>query len=91
MISIVTLLIAGLIALWALAHSNWVEHHLNNFISRMLKSHTNLSGQDFAKLLHLAGDYQISELHVRQQDWLAQRLIAALGLRKEGVIVLGIN
>lgn len=87
----VALLIAGLIALWALANSNWVERHLNNFISRMLKSHTNLSVQDFSKLLHLAGDYQISELHVGQQDWLAQRSIAELELGKEGVIILGIN
>ena len=87
----VALLIAGLVALWALANSNWVDRHLNNFISRMLKSHTNLSVQDFSKLLHLAGDYQISELQVRQQDWLAQRPIAELGLRKEGIIVLGIN
>jgi len=85
------LLVTGLIALWALASSNWVDRHLNNFISTMLKSHTNLSVQDFSKLLHLAGDYQISELHVSQRDWLAEKSIAELGLRQEGVMVLGVN
>jgi len=85
------LLVTGLITLWALANSNWVSRYLNNFISKMLKSHTNLSVQDFSKLLHLAGDYQISELQVRQQDWLAEKSIVELGLRKEGVIVLGIS
>jgi K+/H+ antiporter YhaU regulatory subunit KhtT len=87
----IALLVTGLIALWSLANSSWVDRHLNNFISRMLKSHTNLSVQDFSKLLHLAGDYQISELQVRQRDWLAEKSIAQLGLREEGVIVLGIN
>lgn len=87
----IALLVTGLIALWSLANSNWVDRHLSNLISRLLKHHTNLSVQDFAKLLHLAGDYQISELQVRQQDWLAEKSIAELGLRKEGVIVLGIN
>lgn len=87
----IALLVAGLILLWSLANSQWVDRHLSNLISTLLKNHTNLSVQDYAKLLHLAGDYQISELHVAQRDWLADKSIGKLGLRKEGVIVLGIN
>ncbi len=87
----IALLVTGLIMLWSLANSNWVDRHLSNLISGWLKNHTSLSVHDFSKLLHLAGDYQISELQVRQQDWLAEKSIAELELRKEGVVVLGIN
>jgi Trk K+ transport system NAD-binding subunit len=47
--------------------------------------------QDFSKLLHLAGDYQISELQVNRHDWLAEKTIAQLELSKEGILILGIN
>lgn len=87
----IAVLVTGLVLLWSLANSKWVERHLSNFISRLLKRQTNLPVQDFAKLLHLAGDYQISELQVRQIDWLAEKSIGDLGLRKEGAIVLGIH
>lgn len=87
----IALLVTGLILLWSLASSKWVDRHLSNAISKLLKSHTKLSVQDFSKLLHLAGDYQISELQVRQDDWIAGKPLSALGLREEGIIVLGIN
>lgn len=87
----VVLLITGLIALWSFASSKWVDRHLSNLISRWLKRHTTLAIQDFSKLLHLAGDYQVNEMHVRREDWLADKSISELGLRKEGIIVLGIT
>jgi uncharacterized protein with PhoU and TrkA domain len=56
-----------------------------------LKRYTNLRVQDFAKLLHLAGDYQITELQVQSGDWLAGRSLGDLGLRREGIVVLGVT
>ena len=87
----IALLVTGLLILWSLASSRWVDQHLSNIISKLLKKYTKLSVQDFAKLLHLAGDYQINELQVRRNDWLAEKKIGELGLREEGIIVLGIN
>jgi hypothetical protein len=87
----VALLVAGLILLYALASSQWVDRHLSNLISALLKNHTGLVVHDFSKLLHLAGEYQISELQVRQYDWLADQPIADLGLRQEGILVIGIH
>ena len=87
----IVLLVTGLVALWSLASSRLVDRHLSNLISKVLKKYTRLSVQDYAKLLHLAGDYQINELQVRNDDWVAGRTIAELALRREGVIVLGIN
>ena len=87
----VVLLVTGLVILWTFASSQWVDRHLSNLVSKALKRYTNLKIQDFAKLLHLAGDYQVTELQVNAGDWLAERTLAELGLRKEGIMVLGIT
>lgn len=39
----------------------------------------------------LSGSYAVSELAVDPQDWLANRTLGELGLRDEGVAVLGIT
>jgi len=58
----VVLLVTGLVVLWTFAASQWVDQHLSNLVSKALKRYTNLKIHDFAKLLHLAGDYQVTEL-----------------------------
>jgi K+/H+ antiporter YhaU regulatory subunit KhtT len=87
----VVLLVSGLVILWSFAASKYVDRHLSNLVSKALKRYTNLKVQDFAKLLHLAGDYQITELQVQAGDWLAGRSLGELGLRQEGIMVLGIT
>lgn len=87
----IVLLVSGLVLLWSLAASRWVDRHLSNLVTRALKRYTRLRVQDFAKLLHLAGDYQITELQVETEDWLAEHALANLGLRDEGIMVLGIT
>lgn len=87
----VVLLITGLLILWSFASSRWVDRHLSNFISKGLKRYTKISVQDFSKLLHLGGEYQVNELQVRRNDWLADKKIAEVRLWEEGVIVLGIT
>ena len=44
--------------------------------------------RDLSGLLQLSGDYAVQELAVKPRDWLAQRRLADLELRDEGVIVL---
>lgn len=87
----VVLLVTGVITLWSLANSKWVDRHLSNLISKFLKRYTRLNVKDYANLLRLAGEYQITELHVEQSDWIANKPLAKLKLREEGVVVLGIN
>ena len=87
----IVLLISGIVILWSLANSKWVDRHLSNFIARVLKKYTRLNVQDFSKLLHLAGEYQITELHVGKNDWIVDRKLGELKLRDEGIIVIGIN
>lgn len=87
----IVLLVTGIVALWSLASSHWVDRRLSNLIDRMLKRYTRLDVKDFAGLLHLAGEYQVTEMQIREGDWLAGQTLKKAALRKEGVLVLGIN
>jgi hypothetical protein len=83
------LLITGIIALWAMASSHWVDRQLSKIIERALSRYTRLEVRDYASLLHLSGEYKVSELHVDTGDWLANRSLRQLKLRDEGLLVLG--
>jgi K+/H+ antiporter YhaU regulatory subunit KhtT len=87
----ILLLVAGLVLLWALASSQWIDQHLSRLIGWALNRYTKLEVRDFAKLLRLTGDYAINELQVQRGDWMADRSLQELRLRAEGVAVLGIT
>ncbi|MFN7141220.1 MAG: TrkA C-terminal domain-containing protein, partial [Limisphaerales bacterium] len=40
---------------------------------------------------HLAGEYRVVELRVKEEDWLAGKTLAQARLRDEGIVVLGIQ
>jgi hypothetical protein len=87
----ILLLLAGLATLWYLGSSGWVDRHLSALISWALHRWTRLEVQDYTNLLHLTDEYQVIELRVEREDWLANKKLAELDLRHEGVIVLGIH
>lgn len=87
----IVLLVTGIVLLWTFASSRWVDQRISNLVSKALKRYTQLGIQDFAKLLHLAGDYQVTELQVKSGDWMAGKTLAELGLRNEGIMVLGLT
>jgi K+/H+ antiporter YhaU regulatory subunit KhtT len=87
----IVLLVTGLVLLWGLAASKWVDRHLSESISRALKQHTQLDVRDYAGMLHLAGDYQVHEMRVEKDDWMADRALMDLNLTDEGIMVLGIT
>ena len=84
-------LAAGLLAFTLLASSSWVDRHLSRLIERGLQRWTDLDARDYAALLHLAGDYEVSELVVEPRDWLADRSLRELELDEEGVLILGVT
>lgn len=87
----VALLVAGLLALWYVANSHFVDRHLSNLIDRMLKRYTSIEVRDFESLLGLSGDYRIVELQVSESDWLCGKTLAQSELADEGVLVLAIQ
>ncbi len=87
----VAIILFGLLLLWALAASQWVDRHLSNLITWALKHYTNMDVRDYAAMLHLAGEYAVSEMQVEPEDWLSGKSLEELKLKKEGVMVLGIT
>jgi NhaP-type Na+/H+ and K+/H+ antiporter len=87
----ILLLVTGILLIWALANSTWLDQRMSAWISRLLDSYTRISVQDYAGLLHLSGDYQITELQVTADDWIRGKALAQAGLRKEGIMVLGVT
>jgi hypothetical protein len=85
-----TLLLVGLVVLWVLGTSGWIDRHLSRLISWALQRWTRLEVRDYSKLLHLSGEYEVTELQVQPGDWLADKTLAELSLHQEGVIILGI-
>lgn len=77
-------LAGGLIALVYLSRSRWVDRRLTALIGRLIHRYTDLGSRDVAGLLKLSGDYTVSELAVREGDWVAGRSLAELGLRDAG-------
>ncbi len=85
------ILLAGLAALWFISNNRWVDQRITALTMRALQRWTDLDARDYAGLLHLGGDYVVTELEVQPDDWLAERDLNTLGLRAEGVIVLGVH
>lgn len=85
------LMIGGLLLLWILAANKWVDRHLSKLIAWALKKYTHLDSSDYASLLHVAGEYKVTELFIEPTDWLANRMLQELRLQDEGVMILGIT
>lgn len=87
----IVLLSIGLAALWGVATSHWVERRMERLIERALRRFTDLDTHDYASLLHLAGEFRVTELNVSEDHWLAGRCLGEVRLRDEGVLILGIE
>jgi len=85
------LLVAGLVILWTLATSRFVDRHLSRWIDRLLERYTRIEVRDFGSLLGLSDDYRIVERAVPAHDWLIDKTLAEVALPEEGVIVLAIQ
>jgi Trk K+ transport system NAD-binding subunit len=60
-------------------------------VNHPLQRFTRLDVQDYAGMLHLAGEYQVAELQVEPEDWIADHELKDLRLRDEGIMILGIT
>lgn len=87
----VLVLALGLLLLVYLSRNRWIDRRLTRFIGHFLRNYTDLTTRDLGELLDLAGPYSVSELHVDPGDWVAGRAMGELGLRDEGIAVLGIS
>ncbi len=84
-------LVAGIAALWAIFQSRWVDQRITSITMTALRRWTTLDAYDYAALLHVGGDFVVTELRISIGDWMADRSLRELALRDEGVIVLGVE
>lgn len=87
----ISLLIAGLCVLWFLSYSKWVHNKLQWVIDKALARYTDLAVVDYESLLELTGDYRVTEIHIKLDDWLAGKSLRSSRLRQEGLNLLGIR
>ena len=86
----IVLLLGGLGLVYLLSLSSWVNRQFSRVAVRLLRRFTDLEVHDFARLLHLSGDYSVREMATEAGDWIVDQPLGALRLRDEGVLVLGI-
>lgn len=84
--------VCGAIALiWWVSRTRPVDEAVTRLATAALRRWTELDVHDYATLLHVGGEYVVTELQVGPGDWLAGRGLASMSLREEGVIVLGLE
>jgi hypothetical protein len=81
----------GLILLWVLASSRWVDRQMSRAIGWALKRWTRLDVLDYQGLLQIGAGYTVCEMKVEPGDWVAGKNLGELRLADEGVQVLGIR
>lgn len=87
----VLLLFGGLLLIWFLVNSKFLNDSLFKIVTKALKKYTHLDVKDYSSLLHLTDDYRVTELFVETEDWLSNKSLIELRLMDEGVLVLGIK
>ena len=84
-------LLIGIGVLWLIATNRAFNRLLTRLVRKALRRWTDLDLQDYARLLHLKGKYQVIEIEVEQDNWLANKKLKELRLADEGIAVLGIE
>lgn len=84
-------LMLGLMTMWIVFTSRWVDNTISRIIEKALLKWTKLDVRDYVALLHLANGYVVLELQINEGDWIAEKPLFDCRLSDEGVLVLGIN
>lgn len=91
LISRMLALVLGVLGLWTISSSRWVDEQLFKLIGGMLKRFTRLDTQDFSGILRLSEGYTVSPIEVTKDHWLTGRTLMELRLTDEGIHVLGVT
>lgn len=84
-------LVGGVLVFWLVAQSKPVERSLNRVMKWALGKWTQLDVRDYAGLLRLSGEYVVTELSIKEGDWLSGKRLRNCRLRDEGVTILGVH
>lgn len=92
-LSRLVILIVSLSILGLLASSRRIDRILSHVIRRVLRRWADLSLKlyDYETMLNLTNGYGVGEVEVKDQSWVAEKTLGEANLKKEGIIVLGIQ
>lgn len=83
-------LFLGVSLLLLTTRSQRIDYWLSRGINALLDRYTDIRVKNFSQLISVSEDYEISEIAVDDNAWLANRTIGETGLIDEGILVLGI-
>jgi K+/H+ antiporter YhaU regulatory subunit KhtT len=89
--SSIIIIAVSMLILWLLSQSKYLDKGLKKVINRALSHYTNIRVRDYNQVLNLSGEYEITELKVQTEDWMADRSLAETALKDEGIFVIGIR
>jgi hypothetical protein len=84
-------LAVGVIVIVATFHTGHANRAIERITRGALSRYTSLETKDYAALLRVEDDYEVTEIHTRDGEWMVGRPLADLHLTGEGVVVLGIH
>lgn len=87
----ISTLLGGVTILWLLSKSKWVDRALSKWINHLLIKYTDIKVRDYAGILHLSGDYEITEMLVEKDHWMTNENLEKLNLRQEGLNLIGVE
>ena len=81
----------GLLLIWLIARSKWLDEQMFRIVGMALKKFTRLEVYDYQGLLQLSDGFAVVEQTVQADDWIVGRSLAEMRLTMEGIQVLGIR
>ena len=81
----------GLLFLWYLGSSRWMDARMCSLIRWAIERWTTLDARDYTQLLHIGSEYSVSRHRVEEDDWVVGKTLGTAGLMGEGLLVLGIE
>jgi hypothetical protein len=83
-------LLGGLLVIYLLARSKYIERGMKKLIAGALKRLTGVHLVDYETLLGLSEGYDICRIEIKDDSWMSDRKLRELRLDREGALVLAI-
>ena len=87
----VAIVCLSIFLIWWASRTRRVDAGITRLATLALRRWSELEVHDYASLLHVGGEYIVTELKVEAGGWITGRDLGSLSLRDEGIVVLGIE
>ncbi|MBN2738883.1 MAG: TrkA C-terminal domain-containing protein [Spirochaetales bacterium] len=81
----------GFLIMFLISKIRFLNFILEKIVEWAMRRSTKVHAHDYASLLNLAGEFEVSEIDVSKDSWLCSHELADLKLPEEGILVLGIR